>query len=70
MPWNLVRIRSPLLPKHPSLGILVLEKRLEKEKPEEKRDNDALFIAVASNTDLVMFCTNGWGMTIVWLSSG
>lgn len=36
MPWNLVRIRSPLLPKHSSLGILVLEKRLEKEKPEEK----------------------------------
>ncbi|KAG8677059.1 hypothetical protein FPOAC1_003070 [Fusarium poae] len=45
-------------------------KRLEEEKPEKKRDNDALFTAVASNTDLVMFCTNGWGMTMVWLSSG
>lgn len=44
---------------------------LEEEKPEKKRDNDALFsIAVDPNTGLVMFCANGWGMTIGWLSSG
>jgi len=44
---------------------------LKEEKPEKKRDNDALFfIAVDPNTGLVMFCANGWGMTIAWFSSG
>ena len=68
---HVVHPQSVTLQKRPFLGIMVLEEALKEEKPEKKRDNDALFsIAVDPNTGLVTFCANGWGMTIGWLSSG